>query len=347
MGRARDETARSASSRSPTRVEASCRSTSARLTWPSCFAGRRVAAIEECFAGSPRAGSRTSRAHGSRSGGGTLALMGAADRGLGYAGTKSYAATADGALRRHVVLDARAETVAVLEANMLGQLRTGAASGVAAKHLARPAPRGSDDRLRLPGRTQVACIRAAVPSITQVVAYCRSEDASTRSAEVDAEAGESHRDAGEKDIVVTATTSRDPVLRGEWLEPGALVCAMGANGARKRELDNVVLERAAFVCCDSREQARLEAGDLIDPIGPECSTGSRCTSCRTWSPARWRALVGRRRRDLQVERARSVGHRRGGRSRRARSRGGRRRRGLGRCGRRRRGSRARCPRRPP
>jgi ornithine cyclodeaminase/alanine dehydrogenase-like protein (mu-crystallin family) len=68
------------------------------------------------------------------------------------------------------------------------------------------------------------------------------------------------------DIVVTATTSRDPVLRGEWLEPGALVCAMGANDARKRELDNVVLERASFVCCDSRDQARLESGDLIDPI---------------------------------------------------------------------------------
>jgi ornithine cyclodeaminase/alanine dehydrogenase-like protein (mu-crystallin family) len=62
------------------------------------------------------------------------------------------------------------------------------------------------------------------------------------------------------------TTSRDPVLRGEWLRPGALVCAVGANEARRRELDNVVLERAAFVCCDSREQARVESGDLIEPI---------------------------------------------------------------------------------
>jgi alanine dehydrogenase len=67
-------------------------------------------------------------------------------------------------------------------------------------------------------------------------------------------------------VVVTVTTAKDPVLRGEWLRPGALVCAVGANEPRARELDNVVLERAAFVCCDSREQARLESGDLIEPV---------------------------------------------------------------------------------
>ena len=67
-------------------------------------------------------------------------------------------------------------------------------------------------------------------------------------------------------MVVTATTSADPVLRGEWLVEGAFVAAVGANDRRKRELDNVVLERATFVCCDSLEQARLESGDLIEPI---------------------------------------------------------------------------------
>ena len=56
------------------------------------------------------------------------------------------------------------------------------------------------------------------------------------------------------------------MLRGEWLRPGALVCAIGANEPRARELDNVVLERAAFVCCDSLEQARIESGDLIEPV---------------------------------------------------------------------------------
>ena len=65
---------------------------------------------------------------------------------------------------------------------------------------------------------------------------------------------------------MTVTTSKDPVLRGEWLREGALVCAVGANDPARRELDNAVLERAAFVCCDSTEQARLESGDLIEPV---------------------------------------------------------------------------------
>src|SRR5207245_4527771 len=110
-------------------------------------------------------------------------------------------------------------------------------------------------------------LRAALPGIEETVAFCRSEerlDAFCR--EVGAEAGESHSDPAGCDVVVTITTSRDPVLRGEWLQPGALVCAAGANHPRARELDNAVLERAAFVCCDSIEDARLESGDLIEPV---------------------------------------------------------------------------------
>ena len=67
-------------------------------------------------------------------------------------------------------------------------------------------------------------------------------------------------------VVVTITSSRDPVLRGDWLRAGALVCAAGANRPQARELDNAVLRRAAFVCCDSVEDARIESGDLIEPV---------------------------------------------------------------------------------
>jgi alanine dehydrogenase len=157
---------------------------------------------------------------------------------------------------------------AVIEADALGQRRTGAASGVAAKHLARPGARS----LGVIGcgwqaESQVAAIRAAVPTIADVVAYCRTpEKLRAFCSATGAEPGESHRDAAEQDVVVTITTSRDPVLRGEWLREGALVCAAGANDPRARELDNVVLERAWFVCCDSREQAQLESGDLIEPV---------------------------------------------------------------------------------
>jgi alanine dehydrogenase len=200
---------------------------------------------------------------------GFLAVMWAVDRELGLAGLKSYAAGLEGT--HFVVLLFDTETtqpVAVIEADKLGQLRTGAASAVAAKYLAREGATS----LGIIGcgwqaRSQVAAIRAALPSLETAVAYCRSEERLAEfCSEVGARVGESHRDAAAQDVVVTVTTSRDPVLRGEWLDPGALVCAVGANHPSRRELDNVVLERAAFVCCDSIENAKRESGDLIEPV---------------------------------------------------------------------------------
>jgi ornithine cyclodeaminase/alanine dehydrogenase-like protein (mu-crystallin family) len=200
---------------------------------------------------------------------GALADMAAADAGLGLAGGKLYAATPNGASFVVCLFDSESsELVAVLEADALGQLRTGAASGVAARHLAKSGAR----TLGVIGcgyqaQTQVACIRAAVPSIERVVAFCRTPERLADFCErVGAEAGESHRDAATQDVVVTITTSRDPVLRGEWLEPGALVVAAGANVVSRRELDNAVLERASFVCCDLIEGAKLESGDLVEPV---------------------------------------------------------------------------------
>jgi len=200
---------------------------------------------------------------------GALAVMAAADLELGYAGAKVYAGFRDGA--RFAVLLFRAdspELVAVIEADKLGQLRTGAASGVAARHLAATGA----SSLGVIGcgwqaESQVACIRAALPQIERVVAYCRTEERLRAFCEEqDVEPGESHQDPAACDVVVTVTSSRDPVLRGEWLRAGALVCAVGANDGRRRELDNVVLERAAFVCCDSVDDAELESADLIEPI---------------------------------------------------------------------------------
>src|SRR5207253_2704637 len=109
----------------------------------------------------------------------------------------------------------------VIEADKLGQLRTGAASGVAAKYLAKDGAAS----LGVIGcgwqaRSQVACIREALPGIERVVAFCRNDKRLAEFCrEVGAEAGESHRDAAAQDVVVTATTSPDPVLRGEWLSP--------------------------------------------------------------------------------------------------------------------------------
>ena len=228
-----------------------------------------VDVIEACFARMARGAVENRPRYRLGLENGQLAVMAASDLELGYAGAKVYAAFRTGA-RFEVLLfrTGRPELVAVIDADKLGQLRTGAASGVAARHLARPGATS----LGVIGcgwqaESQVQCIRAAVAGIERVVAYCRTESSLQEFCERHgAEAGESHRDPAECDVVVTVTGSSDPVLRGEWLQPGALVCAVGANDGRRRELDNVVLERASFVCCDSIDDARLESADLIEPI---------------------------------------------------------------------------------
>jgi ornithine cyclodeaminase/alanine dehydrogenase-like protein (mu-crystallin family) len=200
---------------------------------------------------------------------GQYAVMACVDRELGYAGLKSYPGTASGTAFAVLLFALRPTRLdAVIEADKLGQLRTGAASGVAARYLARPGAAS----LGVIGcgwqaASQIACIRAARPTIESVTVYCRNRERLDEFCAANGcEAAGTHREAADNDVVVTVTTSKDPVLRGEWLRDGALVCAVGANVPSRRELDNAVLERAAFVCCDSRAQARRESGDLIEPI---------------------------------------------------------------------------------
>jgi alanine dehydrogenase len=201
--------------------------------------------------------------------GGYFAVMAAADRGLGVAGLKSYTLV-EGQLKFVVCLFDLADgsLIAMIAADRLGQVRTGAATGVAAKHLARPGATS----LGLIGagwqaESQLAAVRAAVPSIERVVVTSRTAERAGAFANAHgAEVAETPSDAGGCDVVVTVTTSRDPVLRGDWLSGGALVCAIGANDPRSRELDAQVIARATLVCCDSLEDAKLESGDLIEPI---------------------------------------------------------------------------------
>ena len=196
--------------------------------------------------------------------------MACVDRELGYAGLKSYAWTGSGTPFAVLLfsLDPPTRLEAMIEADKLGQIRTGAASGVAARFLAREGA----STLGVIGcgwqaASQIASIRAALPAVDRVVVYCRSADRLAEFCRVNGcEPAELHLEAADADIVVTVTTSKDPVVRGEWLRDGALVCAVGANDPSYRELDNAVLERAAFVCCDSREQSKLESGDLIEPV---------------------------------------------------------------------------------
>ena len=228
-----------------------------------------VEVVEGCFARTARGAVELEPRRRLGLEGGRLHLMAASDLELRRAGVKTYAGFAEGTRFIFALFSGDSpELLALIEADRLGQLRTGAASAVAARHLAA----ASACSLGLIGtgwqaESQLACIRAALPGIERVVAYSRNaERLDEFCRRFGCEAGEYNRDAAEQDVVVTITSSRDPVLRGEWLLPGALVCAAGANRIEARELDNAVLERATFVCCDSLEQARLEAGDLVEPV---------------------------------------------------------------------------------
>ncbi len=207
--------------------------------------------------------------------GATLHVMAAGIPGWGALGLKSYAVTRQG--RRFVSLLYSAETgdlLAMMEADTLGRLRTGAASAVATRYLAR-ADAGTVGIIGTGGqaRTQLEAI-ARVRPVALVQAYSRTpqrreafatEMVQVLGAEVVAVDSAEEAVAG-ADIVVTMTTAREPVLLGRWLRPGMHVNAAGANAADRRELDAEAVARADRIVVDSREQALLEAGDLLAPV---------------------------------------------------------------------------------
>jgi ornithine cyclodeaminase/alanine dehydrogenase len=199
---------------------------------------------------------------------GKFAAMPCVDRELGFAGLKTYAWAPAGTPFVVVLFTLDGRLDAIVEAEWLSRRRTAAASAVAASRLARDGA----ESLGLFGSgrqaaAHVEALRDTLGGIERVVVQGRDAERVERfCAEHGCRPAEEPREAAECDVVVTATTSHDPVLRGEWLRPGALVCAIGANSVSQRELDNVVLERATFVCCDSRAQAIEEAGDLVEPV---------------------------------------------------------------------------------
>jgi alanine dehydrogenase len=186
---------------------------------------------------------------------------------LSYFGTKFYATNPRHGLHFYFVLfDAQtAEPLAWMQANHLGQIRTGAASGYATDLLANP----DADSIGVIGsgfqaRTQVEAIRAVRP-IKTVRVWSRNEEKRRKFAEECAAHAVSTAEEAVRDsqIVVTATNSQEPVLEDRWIAAGTMINAMGANAASRRELPGELVRRAALVAVDSLEQAKTEGGDLI------------------------------------------------------------------------------------
>jgi alanine dehydrogenase len=201
---------------------------------------------------------------------GLLHVMSASLPTLGYAGLKSYTSVT-GKTRFLVLLyKGDGQLVALIEADRLGQLRTGAASAVATKYMARQ----ESSRLGIFGtglqaRSQLQAICAVRP-IKTILAYSRDPGKREQFCKEMTElvgtgvypASTPEEAVREMDIVVTATTSKEPVFKGEWLSNGTHINAVGANFISKQELDIETVRKGACIVVDSVEQAMLESGDL-------------------------------------------------------------------------------------
>ncbi len=187
-------------------------------------------------------------------------------------GMKIYTVAQGGIHFLVLLMDAATgDWLAMMEADHLGRLRTGAASGVASRFMARPnASRagligtGRQARTQLVAVAQVRKLEGARVygrDKARRLAFCREMSETLRLAVEPAESAEAAARYG--DIVITATSSHQPVLRGEWLRPGTHLNAIGANMANRRELDDEAVSRAALIAVDSLPQTKIEAGDLI------------------------------------------------------------------------------------
>lgn len=205
-------------------------------------------------------------------GAGFFHQMAAADMTGGYVATKQYTYVR-GKLRFVVLLFqmSAGELVAVIEADYMGQLRTGAASGVATKFLARAdagiaaiVGTGGQAKTQLEAVAAVrklAVVRAYGRDVARREAFCREMSVALG---IDVHPSPTAREAVlGAGIVCTATTASQPVVSGFDLSPGTHVNAIGANHAHKRELDTEAVARADKIFVDSIEQSKEEAGDLI------------------------------------------------------------------------------------
>jgi ornithine cyclodeaminase/alanine dehydrogenase-like protein (mu-crystallin family) len=206
---------------------------------------------------------------------GTLHLMSGALLDSGAMGFKAYTVFRGGARFLFLLYSAESgDLLALIEADKLGQMRTGAASGVATKFMAR------EDATTVgifgtgwQARSQLMAVCAVRP-IRFVGAYGRNagrrdafcqEMSEQLQVEVQSVARPEEVLEG-ADIVITATSSREPVFSGEYVRPGVHINAVGSNALIRRELDEVAVERSELIVVDSKEQAKIEAGDFLPLI---------------------------------------------------------------------------------
>jgi alanine dehydrogenase len=211
----------------------------------------------------PRARSQTDHA--------LLHVMSGAAKTLGVMGYKAYSTSRKGTHFHVGLYDGKSGALlALMQADYLGQVRTGAASGVATQYMARP----DADEVGLFGsgkqaRTQAEAV-CKVRKVRRIQVYSPNDEHRRRFAdEMQPVCGceiepvpRPEMAAQDKDIIITATTSREPVLNGNWIAEGTHLNVIGSNFLGKAEVDAVTVRRCESLVVDSKDQARIEAGDF-------------------------------------------------------------------------------------
>jgi alanine dehydrogenase len=238
--------------------------------------GNAIAVLEEAFANWHDAATTNLPRQRAPLAAGTFNLMGASYGSRGVYGLKAYFGGKSGACYHTLLYAADSGALlAMIEADLFGQLRTGAASGLATRLLANPAAR----TLAIIGTGKQARAQAlavcAVRPITHVRVFGRNAERCAQFARaLENELKIETRPANMAqtcvegaDVVVTITKSAEPVCRSEWLADGVHVNAAGANSAARRELDSATVVRAAVRATDDRVQAHAEAAEFRDLAG--------------------------------------------------------------------------------
>jgi alanine dehydrogenase len=233
-----------------------------------------IATLEELFATWGQPATVNLPRQRARLAGGAFNLMGAAYGAKGVHGLKAYAGLKGGQYHTLLYSSSDGRLKAMIEADLFGQTRTGAASGLATKLLANP----DAHTLGVIGagrqsRTQVVAVCAVRP-IKRINVFARTpEHRETYARALEKELGIEARPVpsaeacvGDAQVVVTITKSAEPVCRAEWLAKGAHVNAAGANSGDRREVDAETVLRAAVKATDQVEQAKVEAGEFRDLV---------------------------------------------------------------------------------
>jgi ornithine cyclodeaminase/alanine dehydrogenase-like protein (mu-crystallin family) len=197
-------------------------------------------------------------------------VLPAAYGGADAMGLKAYTAGKRGTAFYYLLFNAEGLLLALIEANWLGAMRTGAASAVATRYMSR------EDSATLgiigtghQARTQLEAVMH-VRNFTRIRAWSRTSarldpfitNMSEKLGKTIEPAASAEECVADADVIITMTTSTEPVLKGAWISAGAHLNVAGSNHIHRREVDGEAIQRSGIVAVEDLAQAKVEAGDL-------------------------------------------------------------------------------------